>query len=172
MKNASTAAKPERRAPVRVGMSLPSRIGLPALFLLSAAVAGCGDNQDPSGADELWKRIHDEKYTSWERAAGYATKQPSSAPHGDEVVIYLNETIAAAVAGDPLTKWPVGSLIVKDGFSGDELDLVAAMEKRDDGWYWAEWSGDGSAKFSGNPDTCTSCHESGADFVRAFGFPK
>jgi hypothetical protein len=67
----------------------------------------------------------------------------------------------------------VGSLIVKDGFSGGELDLIAAMDKRDDGWFWAEWTdttGE-SAEFSGKPEVCTDCHSAGADFVRAFALP-
>jgi len=140
--------------------------------LLTLTIVGCGDNQDPAGADELWGRIHDEGYTSWAKAPGYATRQPSNAPHGDEVIIYVNDTVADALAKGDITAWPEGSLIVKDGFDGDELSLVAAMEKRADGWYWAEWSGDGSAKFSGKPEICTDCHESGADFVRAFGFSK
>lgn len=146
---------------------------LAALALIaSPALAGCGDNQDPAGADELWARIHDEKYASWEHAPGYATKQPTSAPHGDAVVIFLDDTVAAALAGGPLTEWPVGSLIVKDGYSGAEVSVVAAMEKREAGWYWAEWSSDGTAKYSGEPEICTGCHDSGSDFVRAFALPK
>jgi hypothetical protein len=73
----------------------------------------------------------------------------------------------------PLAEWPVGSLIVKDGYSNDgELELVAAMEKREGGWFWAEWDGKGSAKYSGSPDICTDCHSRGADFVRAFSLPR
>jgi hypothetical protein len=139
----------------------------------SAALAGCGDNQDPAGADELWARIHAEGYESWTRAPGYATKQPAHSPHGDEVIIFLNDTIAAALAQQtPLEAWPEGSLIVKDGYSGAEVSVVAAMEKRKSGWYWAEWSSEGNASYSGEPDICTSCHQSGSDLVRAFSLPK
>ncbi len=143
-----------------------------AAVFCALALLGCGDNQDPAGADELWTRIHDDKYTSWATAPGYETKQPSAAPHGDEVIIYVNDVVAASLGSGPITEWPVDSLIVKDGYDGGELSLVAAMEKRADGWYWAEWSADGSAKFSGKPEICTDCHASGADSVRAFGFPK
>ena len=138
----------------------------------SLLLAACGDNQDPGGADALWKRIHDEEYTSWDHAPGYATRQKSSAPHGDEVIVYVNDVVAEALAGGPITEWPVGSRIVKDGFDGGDPHLVAAMEKRDGGWYWAEWDPEGRASYSGEPSICIDCHESGADFVRAFALPK
>ncbi len=143
------------------------------LLVLAAVLAGCGDNQDPAGADAFWSAIHAAKYESFAHAPGYATRQPTSAPHGDEVVIYVNDTLASALGGGkPLTAWPEGSLIVKDGYEGDEVTVVAAMEKRPDGWYWAEWSADGTAKYSGKPGICTGCHESGGDLVRAFPLPK
>jgi hypothetical protein len=146
-----------------------------AALLLSLALAlpACGDDQDPDAARELWDRIHAEGYQSWARAPGYETRRASDAPHGDEVDIYINPVIADVLAaGQPITSWPLSSLIVKDGFSGGDPDLVAAMEKRDGGWFWAEWDADGESVYSGNPDTCTDCHGSGADMVRAFGFPQ
>jgi hypothetical protein len=78
--------------------------------------------------------------------------------------------VDAVAAGSSI--WPVGSIIVKDGYDGVETDakhvLVAAMEKRDAGWYWAEWDSDsgGEATYSGVPSICTGCHETGKDFVR------
>ena len=143
------------------------------LFLAATALAGCGDNQDPDGADAFWSAIHAAKYTDFARAPGYATKQPTSAPHGDEVLIYINSTVASALAaGKPLTAWPDGALIVKDGYESGAVTLVAAMEKRSGAWYWAEYGADGAAKYSGKPDLCVDCHESGGDFVRAFPLPK
>jgi len=141
-------------------------------IVAAAALAGCGDNQDPTGADAFWAKIHDQGYSSFAHAPGYATRQPTDAPHGDEVIIYLDPTIEAALAGPAIQAWPVGSLIVKDGYTSGEVTVVAAMEKREDGWYWAEWHSDGTAKYSGKPETCTGCHGSGSDFVRAFALPK
>jgi len=46
------------------------------------------------------------------------------------------------------------------------------MEKRRDGWFWAEFDDDGEPKFSGRPSKCTDCHASGSDFVRAFSLPR
>ncbi len=142
------------------------------LLLAAAALAGCGDNQDPAGADTFWSAIHAAKYTDFAHAPGYATKQPTSAPHGDEVLIYVNDTLASALtAGKPLTAWPEGSLIVKDAYEGGAVTAVAAMEKRQGAWYWGEWSADGTARYSGKPDLCINCHESGGDLVRAFPLP-
>jgi len=147
----------------------------PRLLIVAACLAtassACGDDQDPEGAAELWDRIHTAEYRSWQRAPGYETRRDSDAPHSEAVDIYVNDVIAAALAAEEsFTAWPTGSLIVKDGFDG-ELEIVAAMEKRQDGWYWVEWDAEGSSDYSGKPDICTGCHQSGADYVRAFDFP-
>ncbi len=148
-----------------------------ALFAVavSALCVGCGeddDNTDPDGAKKLYEQIVADKYTEWDRAPGYEMREKSGAPHGGEVDIYVNDTVAAALAGDKISSWPVGSIIAKDGFDGGKLSLVAIMEKRKGGWYWAELDGSGGVLFSGEPSVCTDCHGSGADSVRAFGFPQ
>jgi len=136
------------------------------------AVIGCGDNQDPAGARELWRRIHAQDYRSWQRAPGYETTRSSNAAHGNRVAIYVNDTLADVLdAGAPLDEWPQGSLIVKDGFDDSDLELVAAMEKRAEGWFWAEYDDEGDADYSGKPELCTDCHASGDDDVRAFPLP-
>jgi hypothetical protein len=147
-----------------------------ATLLLLATLCGCGDddNQAPEEAEALWKRIHAENYRAFARAPGYDQRQPTTAPHGSTVDIYVNAVVQGVLdKGQAVSAWPVGSLIVKDGFDGGgALEIVAVMDKRDDGWFWAEYDASGEALFSGRPDTCTGCHGSGADFVRAFGFPK
>lgn len=136
-------------------------------------IAACGDNQDPSGAQALWKSIHAQEYRSWQHAPGYDTKRKSNAPHGDEVIIYINDVLAQTLAqGGAIAAWPEGSRIVKDGFDGSDLELVAVMEKQANGWYWAEYDADGDPSFSGKPDLCLDCHRSGDDYVRAFSFPR
>jgi len=144
---------------------------LKLLSLLLLGAVGCGDNQDPDGARALWERIHALDYRTWERAPGYASRRLSDAPHSDAVEIFVNEVVSDALRADsPLTSWPVGALIVKDGWDGADLELLAVMLKRADGWYWAEYDADGSAAFSGAPSLCIGCHKSGDDFVRAFAF--
>lgn len=145
---------------------------LQAFRLAAPLVCACTDNQDPGGARQLWNEIHELDYHSWQRAPGYDDRRPSNAPHSDAVEIFVNDIVAAAVGStQPLTSWPVGSLIVKDGWDGDDLELVAVMQKREQGWYWAEYDSEGSAAFSGTPSLCTDCHSAGQDLVRAFPLP-
>jgi len=146
-------------------------------------VAACGDNQDPEGANDLFQRLQDLDYrNTFAKPPGYDTRQPSNTAHSDFSAIFINDVAAAVLdAGEPTSSWPLDSLIVKDGTDEDgTLDLIAVMEKRSDGWYWAEYldpeSEDGGAEFSGKPDLCIDCHQVGADagndFTRAIALPK
>lgn len=137
---------------------------------LVVVLVGCR-NMDEAGADALWEEVHAAEYRTWERAPGWPERVPSGAPHADEVDIYVNEVFVEALASDEApTRWPDGSIVVKDGWTDDELKLVAIMEKRDGAWFFAEYGADGSVDFSGQPGLCTRCHDAGADYVRAFGF--
>jgi hypothetical protein len=143
------------------------------LLLLTLGICACGDNQEPEQADALWDRIHAENYRGFERAPGYDARTPSNTAHSDAVDIYVNSVVSEALMGEAIANWPVGSLIVKDGWDGDTLDLVAVMDKRAAGWFYAEYTDveDGDALYSGKPDLCVDCHSSGEDFVRAFRLP-
>lgn len=142
------------------------------ILLAVVALAACR-NQDEAGAEALWDEVHDADYqATWARAPGFPGRTPSSASHGDFVDIYINDVLVEALAsGEKLTAWPEGSVIVKDGFTGEHPRLVAIMEKREGGWFWAEYEPTGEVDFSGEPRVCTKCHDAGADYVRAFGFP-
>jgi hypothetical protein len=147
-------------------------IGLVAGALLGALLGGCGDNQDDAGARRLLARVREDHYRSWERAPGWPSRRATSAPHGETVDIYVNDVISEAlVVADPLTRWPKDSIIVKDGWDGSDLEIIAIMEKRSDGWYWAEFDDDGDPDYSGHPDVCIDCHRDGSDYVRSFRLP-
>jgi hypothetical protein len=139
---------------------------------LFPCLVGCGDNQDDAGARRLLARVRADDYRSWDRAPGWPSRRETSAPHGETVDIYVNDVVSDALAvGEPLSRWPKDSIVVKDGWDGSDLEIIAIMEKRSDGWYWAEFDDDGDPDYSGHPDTCIDCHRDGSDYVRSFRLP-
>lgn len=151
---------------------LPQLRRLFASACLAVSALACGDNQDDSGARDLLSRVEADQYRTWDRAPGYEQRRDSNAPHSDAVDIYVNDIVAEVLAlGEHDGTWPVGSIIAKDGFDGSDLEITALMEKRSDGWFWAEYDDDGDPDYSGRPDICVDCHRSGSDFVRAFRLP-
>jgi hypothetical protein len=146
-----------------------------ALLLLASALSfGCGSdsNQDPEAGTSLLDRVRNDRYTTWQKAPGFEKRQPGTGPHGDMIDVYVNPVVANALAGGPVSAWPEGSLIVKDGFEGGTHKYVAIMEKHADGWFWTETHPDGEVLASGTPSLCTGCHSSGQDMVRSFSLPK
>ena len=79
--------------------------------------------------------------------------------------------VAWLKAGRPAGGPADGALIVKDGYDKGALTLLAIMEKREDGWFWAEYQEDGEVEESGSPRNCIKCHDAGDDYVRAFKLP-
>jgi hypothetical protein len=139
--------------------------------------AGCGSDPGDEGETErtkqVWAELQTGGYRTWDRAPGFDTRKPSNAAHGNAVDIFVNDTVKDALAGGPIAAWPVGSVIVKDGYEGSALKFMAYMEKdANNTWWWVEYRANGDVVLSGKPDGCTSCHSSGDDFVRAFSFPE
>lgn len=136
------------------------------IVALVVGLLGCGDDQDPEGARLLWQSIQEQEYRTWSRPSGYESRVPAQSPHSDHVDVYINDVVEEALGARRLEEWPVGSRIVKDGFDDDgDLEIVAVMEKREDGWYWAEYDDEGDSFYSGHPSTCLNCHSTGSDYV-------
>ncbi len=126
---------------------------------LAAAVASCGDDQDPGRATDLWSRVQEGGgYRAWEHAPRYPFRMASNTAHGSEVEVFVNPPLAQAIGGKPATAWPDGSIIVKDIYSRRSLSHVAVMEKRGGKWFWAEYDAGGDPIFSGEPAICVDCH--------------
>ena len=144
-------------------------------LVATALLVACGDEQavDAGGGRELLVRVQTENYRAWRRAPGWESRLPSiDGGHGGQLDIYVNEAIASALDnGGPIEKLPLGSTIVKDVWSGSDLHAIAIMDKRSDGWYWAEFSGVGEVTAAGHPEGCLDCHQRGVDYVRAFALP-
>jgi|GEM_PF-1400783 len=130
---------------------------------------GSGGTVDPKA---VWDKVGS-KYRSWNRAPGFPKRHISTSAHGDEVDMYVNDVVQKVFdEKKKITSWPVGSVIMKDGYKNGKLRLIAWMEKRADGWVWIEWDDKMKPLYQGRPSICTGCHSAGDDFVRAFSFPK
>lgn len=142
---------------------------------ICALAISCGNNDlDPEAAETLLANLRAEQYkTKYFRPPGFEMPKASTAPHGDEVAIFVNDKVAGIFASKiAVSEWPEGSIIVKDGYEEGQLTTISAMLKRSDGWFWAEWDAESSESLaSGKPELCTDCHKDGADFVKGFKFP-
>ncbi len=133
--------------------------------------------KDVRHADDLHELLNKENYRSYARAPGFEKRVFSSVPHEaiEEIYvdIYINDVIQKALtASNQLDEWPVGSVLVKDGFKNRKHVLTAALEKSADGWFWVQWNSEGLAQIAGTPEFCRSCHNKGDDMVRSFRFPQ
>ncbi len=135
-------------------------------------LAACGGNETPQSAEMLLHEVQTQAYRTWERAPGCEERKATNAPHSDFVDIYVNEPLAQAARSANTSSWPLGSVVVKDGFDTDgELEIIAIMEKREDGWFYAEYDAQGDVDYSGQPSVCLSCHAAAPDAILAFPLP-
>lgn len=153
------------------------------LIALSASLSACGmfgpslTPEQITQAEVVWKRLQSLDYRSFSRAPGFETSKVSSVPHEGQptilVDIYINPVIQGALQNKKsLQSWPIGSILIKDAFQKGEHQLVILMEKRAEGWLWAQWSADGIPQAFGQDANCIRCHTKGDDMVLAFRFPQ
>ena len=135
------------------------------LGLVGAAV-GCRENTAPDEANELRDELGT-TYRTWRRLPGHEERVPSATAHGKEVDVYWNERAMRSAGARPFQGMAPGSILVKEAYVDGELLNVAVMEKRFEGWFWAEWTPEGDILFSGRPGVCIDCHRRGDDFLRA-----
>ena len=158
----------------------PALLVRPAL--LAVALAACdGETGFTRVADhELLTQVQQDRYREWARAPKHEMRLPTSAPHGQQVEIFINAPVVDALAnadGLGRTAWPEGSIAVLEGYVDGvttELGQVAIMQKRHGVWYWEQYQGEDleQPRFSGRPDVCLGCHNTGQDFTRSFGLPE
>ncbi len=154
--------------------SLPCRAA--ALALVVALAPACTDD---AGAEALFDQLQSDDFrNAYGRAPGWEEPRAPRAggPHGSFVDIYINQVMVDAIQDAiPLTAWPEGSIVVKEGWAtADAVDaeFLVAMKRGRDGWFWAEWRGDGSLVVAGDDaPACVKCHDTGEDQVRAFPLP-
>ncbi len=139
------------------------------LLILIATLAACRENTEPERAEALFERTAG--YGAWAHAPGFAERRPSRTLHGDETLVFVNQTLEMALREERLDAWPPGAIVVKEVFDGGDLDAIAIMEKDEAGWFFAEYDAEGAVLWSGEPELCLHCHRLGSDFLRAVYLP-
>ncbi len=101
----------------------------------------------------------------------------AAGPHGTFKLRFNAIAYAALTENGKLPlgkKFPEGSLLVKDVYSGGVLDLYAFMYKKSGSWLWAEIKPSGQVLYSvtKNPGVCTGCHSQNGnrDLAVSFNF--
>ncbi|MBS2020099.1 MAG: hypothetical protein JST00_44980 [Deltaproteobacteria bacterium] len=115
--------------------------------------------------------LQKKEYETWPKESA---PHASTGPHGQSVQTYLNPKLDASMKGS--AEHPVGAAAVKTFNANGKVTGWAAMVKTaaasdgGKGWYWYEVfdTAPGASPIAGQGlGTCTGCHSSGKDFVRA-----
>lgn len=118
-------------------------------------------------------------YTQWARPNNRDDREPTGSPHGTFADIRVNDVVEADLAmtmlPEGLPAWSEGATLVIEGYDmmeGGSLVQVAIMRKRHGQWEWEQYdAGSAVPRFSGRPDVCRGCHNTGEDFTRSLKLP-
>ena len=134
---------------------------------------GVTDSGDAGGLDAETQAMFDATetamagYESWGQIAGWEGIQPGDTVHGDFVDVRWNDTAKTAIDDDAADPMPVGSLMVKQGYSDEagtsKLNLTVMNKVDGYGWFFASWNAAGDNLVAGSPASCTGCHDAGVD---------
>lgn len=119
----------------------------------------------PRGRADLVTIARSGAYLQWPREPAV---HASAGPHGGGVRTFVNPILRESLRTGARTH-PVGSVVVKELYSGDQLAGYAVDAKRGDGtWLFLEGFEPAFEKgsyFVGTSNSCASCHAAGVDFV-------
>ena len=139
-----------------VAPSLPSDV--------PAMVAGV-----PTERVALTQWLESGAFRSW---TGDASPRPSQqdSPHGS-VRVFFNPTVEDSLRHDTVPR-PLGSVLVKEVYSGGSVEGHAMMLKVREGssgndWLFYEAFGSSTSTYDLGAGGCTGCHVRGRDFVRS-----
>ena len=152
-------------------------MALGAMATLATLAAACGDKDDDTGADvgltdderaaAVWSDISG--YESWNQLDDFTGVLVSESVHGSYVQIWYDDAAFEHVQGGS-GDVPDGATIVKEGYSdeGTTLTGITVMEKDSSfgstGWFWANFSEDGTVNLAGDQSACSDCHSAGQDY--------
>lgn len=139
----------------------------------AAAEGGAAASSDvPAEPTALNAWLQTGAYKAWPHESA---PHPSAGPHGGSVQTYINEALDASLAAGS-AEHPKGAAAVKELFTSGTVSGWAVLVKTQDaseqgnGFYWYEVfdTAPGASPIDGQGlGTCTGCHSSGSDYVRA-----
>jgi len=149
--------------------------------ILCAGLLSCKNRKEEKQNESLYNETVNSSYTFYRGIDSVYTAAGGS-PHGN-FKLKFNSIAAAALTDNgrlPVgQKFPDGSLILKEVYTGSSATLYVVMKKdksskfKSEGdWVWAEYGTDGEAVYSAGKkgESCTGCHTTGTtrDYVRSF----
>ena len=149
-------------------------------ILLVMSIQSCKkDKVDTEADDTLYNEISASGYSYYQNGNLLAGAAPST--HGSFKLRFNAIALAALDSTGKLptgNNFPTGSIVVKEIFSGNSINLLAVMKKdpsnknAGSSWVWAEYKTDGSVAFSADKkgNGCIGCHSGSPnrDLIRAF----
>lgn len=157
---------------------------LALIVLSSIVVSSCKKKKEEQEEEDNNAAFYNEikstdGYTYYKNDSILPSKGPS--PHGSFKVRFNSIAQAALDSTGALPKgekFPNGSIIVKEAYSGSNISIIIPMKKDPshsnsaNGWIWAEYKPGGSTVYSisKNGKDCTGCHSAGdhRDFIKIF----
>lgn len=161
------------------------------LVLISAiGISGCADyngsEEDAMADDELDAQVSEpgaaaifseitdvDGYKEWSIWPGNESLEEGTGVHGEYVTVYVSDNaISSAESGGEML--PYETMVVKEGFNADEeltgiylMYKIEDYDPRNNDWFWAAYSPDGSVNAEGRVDGCINCHDdvNAADYV-------
>jgi hypothetical protein len=158
---------------------------LAALTFLPVVSCVYHELESPSSSSETDQSLFEEiNEAGFEYYQGGNTLMPASAsPHGNFKLRFNIQALSSLDASGELPEggtFAEGSVIVKEVYVNNQLDIYAVMKKASsdaasgNGWLWSEYTPDGSVHISiaAKGSACISCHDDlpNRNFVRTFDF--
>lgn len=152
----------------------------PVVILVLTVLSGClADSPESASIDEqeareLLVELRDMGYRQWARAPGLDTRADAVGPHGAFADVFIDSTVEAALGEKDLEAWPLGSILVCDGWSSEQgarLETIGIARKDQGGWWWALFDASDRVLAAGEVEACISCHAAGDDFVMSVALP-
>jgi len=140
------------------------------------------DEADPSGIDDdtFFAMVQNNNFVYYKGSSALLNAAADS-PHGSFKLRFNAKAASVLDASGKLpsgAKFPDSSIVLKEVYSGNTLQLLVPMmkfpshNKSASGWLWAEYGPSGKVVYAlkKKGSTCTSCHggSTNRDLVRSF----